>query len=335
MDKNNMKYKLSLMLFFATKSLLFPNELDEIIYLPLIKEHKNKKICYIFSSKIGKPISSLECEDIGKQSKDLIPVKFKSKWGFVNSEGIWVITPEYDFADNFYSNLARVKKNNKFGFIDKRGNLIIEFKFLYAGNFFEGEDYAPYQCGEEKNYLFGYINKKGNVIIPCEFQMAYDFRNHVAKARKWDLYGYISFDSKNKTKRILQNFSFRLAGDFGNFITYVFRDDFFYYISVYGKTIKKLEPHFVPGNFSVTDPLGIFQDLTTGYYGYIDTSINIVIPPIFLEAEEFYLGYAKVIGPSHYQNIDDDSKRIITQYREKLYEEFYINRSGKRITMWN
>lgn len=330
-----MKFKSLLIIFLFFSNLLFSKELEKVIYLPLIKNHGDKKICYIFSSLTGKLISKFECQDIGKQSKDLIPLKSGGKWGFINSLGEWVITPEFDFVDNFYSDFARVQKNNKYGFIDKNGKVVIEIKFPYVGNFFEGENYAPFQCNEVNNYLYGYIDKKGNVIIPCEYQMAYDVRNNIARVRKWDLYGFISYDNKNKIKKILQNFSFRLAGDFGNHIAYVLKNDSFYYILSNGKEIKKLNDNYIPGNFSITDPLADFQDLNSGYYGYFDTNFEVRILPMFLEAHEFFLGYAKVIGPIDYHDTHYDLNLLLIRYKEKKYEEFYIDTTGKRITYWD
>lgn len=330
-----MKIKITLIILLFFLNILYSNDLNQIIYLPLIKEQNNRKICYIFSSLTGEILSNLECEDTGKQSKDLIPLKFKNKWGYVNQFGTWVISPEFDFADNFYSDLARVVKNNKYGFIDKQGNVVIDFIFPYAGNFMEGEELTPFQCDEKNHYLFGYIDKQGKIVIPCEFQMAYDFRNKIAKARKWDLYGYISYDNKNRIKKILQNFSYRLAGDYGNSITYVLRNDKFFFISTYGKLLKILENHYIPGNFSITDPLANFQDLKSGYFGYFDTTFKIIIPPIFLEAEEFYLGFAKVKGPVDYHNKDYDTNLLLLKYKEKKFEEFYIDTLGRRITFHN
>ncbi|GIX40711.1 MAG: hypothetical protein KatS3mg129_0444 [Leptospiraceae bacterium] len=301
-----------------------------MIFLPLKKENR----CYIFSSLTGEKLSYFECEDIGKQSKDLIPVKFKGKWGYINGKGIWIIEPKFDFADNFYKDLARVRINQKYGFINKKGEVVIDLKFRYAGSFIDN-DIAPIQCNEDKNDLYGYIDITGKIIIPCEFQNAYEFINNVARARKWDLYGYIFYDNKDKKRKILQNFQYKLAGDFGTTITYVLKKNGFVFIEPDGKIKKQLDSSLVPDSFSFTDPLAKIQDLNTGWYGYIDKEFRIQIPAIFLKAEMFYLGYAKVIGPKIYQNIDIDVKEVEESYKKNNYEEFYIDTLGRRITFWD
>ncbi len=325
---------ISFFLIFFCVEFLFSRE---HIFLPLIKNEKNnKKICYIFSGLTGEKLSYFGCEDIGKQSKDLIAVKQNGKWGYVNYLGDWEILPQFDFADSFYNDLARVEKNDKYMFINKKGEIIIDIRYLYVGNFYFSE-LAPVQCEENKNYYYGYINKKGNLIIPCMYQIAYEFYNNIARVRQWDLYGYIVYDSKKLKYRLLQNFMYRLAGDFTQSITYVLKDDKFVYINPEGEIKKKLEKNIIPDNFSLTDPFGKFQDLNNGWYGYWDLNFDVILPPIFLEGENFYLSYAKVKGPKFYidKKSIKDHKEILNAYRENNIEEFYIDTSGRRITFWD
>ena len=301
---------------------------NEMLFLPL----KNKNGCSIFSSVSGEKLANFPCEEMGKPSKDLIPVKFNQKWGYVNSYGNWIIPPIYEYADNFYNDLARVKKNQKYGFINKNGEVVIDFKFLYVGNFLYDE-LAPVQCSEKHNYLYGYINKKGELMIPCEFQSAYEFRKNIARVRKWDLYGYIFFDKKSQKHHLLQNFSYRLAGDFGSVsIAYVLKNQGFFYVNPQGKIEHILDKDIIPDDFSVTDPLAKFQNLKTGLYGFYDKNLKEIIPPIFLEAETFYLGFARVAGPKNYQNIHVNISEVLKSYERSEYEEFYIDTLGRRIT---
>ncbi len=59
-------------------------------------------------------------------SEGLASAKRNNKWGFINSEGKFVIPPQYDKVDCFRpSGLCAVQKNGKWGFIDKTGKEII------------------------------------------------------------------------------------------------------------------------------------------------------------------------------------------------------------------
>lgn len=321
--------KLLIIIFFYC-NYLFSKE----ILLPLINE--SNKDCYIFSSLTGEITAKIQCEDIGKPAKELIPVKKNNKWGFVNKFGNWVIPNIYDFADNFYSNLARVRIKDKYGFIDKNNQIVIPIQFNYVGNFSEQVELAPFQC-ENYNFLYGYINKKGEKVIKCQYQIAYEFRNQFARARKWDLYGFLFYDTKKNLLKEFKNFQYDLAGDFGNSLTYVFFDKGFFLLDHKGNHIKVINENWVIGNFSISNKksLAVIQDLTTGLYGYIDESQKVVIPVIFLRAYEFYLDYAKVKGPVIYQNPNIKIEEVIKEYQQNKYEEFYIDTEGRRITFFN
>ncbi len=58
--------------------------------------------------------------------KGYAAVKKNGKWGFINTDGNFVIEPAYDDARSFSNDLAAVKIGDKWGFIDPEGKLVIE-----------------------------------------------------------------------------------------------------------------------------------------------------------------------------------------------------------------
>lgn len=48
------------------------------------------------------------------------------KWGFMNSNGIITIAPQFDDTRNFAGSLAAVQLKGNWGFINKQGNMMIE-----------------------------------------------------------------------------------------------------------------------------------------------------------------------------------------------------------------
>ncbi len=290
------------------------------IFLPL----KKNNLCYIFSSHTRKILSSFECEAIGKQSHFLIPVKLQGKWGYIDSKGNWVIKPQYDFADSFTEDVARVRKENLYGYINSKNQIIIPFQYYDAGNF--SGNLAPVQC--KQNY-YGYINKNNVLVIPCRFQKSFEFQNEIARIFRNDVYGYIT------KSRFEPEIYYRYATDFGFHRAFVLthRHKSFWLINEKQNFIKELSFNWIPFSFSKDVPLAVFLDLRTGWYGFLDRDGSVAIPPIFLIAEDFYLGYAKVKGPKTYIDSSGayDYKDI---YQNQNYEEFYISSDGKRITFF-
>lgn len=57
-------------------------------------------------------------------SEGLCPVKTDGLWGYIDENAVWIITPQYDSADNFQDGLALVEKDGKLGYIDNDEQVI-------------------------------------------------------------------------------------------------------------------------------------------------------------------------------------------------------------------
>jgi len=93
------------------------------------------------------------------------------------------ITSEYSSANNFSEGLASVLINNgqlRWGFINTSGQLVISPQFKFAGIFSEG--LAAVDFGENNGASYGYIDQTGATVISPQFNNAKDFNNGVAEA---------------------------------------------------------------------------------------------------------------------------------------------------------
>ena len=60
-------------------------------------------------------------------SEGLAPAaNVKGYWGYIDTKGIWVIKPMYDFTDSFINGEARVIKDSKVFYIDKKNKVLHE-----------------------------------------------------------------------------------------------------------------------------------------------------------------------------------------------------------------
>jgi len=83
-----------------------------------------------------------------------------SQYGFINEKGKWIITPQFNSADQFFEGKARVQKNGKWGYINKKGVIIIQPQFSQCHNFSEGLAPASF-----KNNLWGLIDSSGKFVL--------------------------------------------------------------------------------------------------------------------------------------------------------------------------
>lgn len=66
------------------------------------------------------------------QQPNLFPYSVGSGWGYVNSQGEWVIQPQYDVAEAFTEGLAAVRKDGYYFYINEDNEALCEAKYAYA-----------------------------------------------------------------------------------------------------------------------------------------------------------------------------------------------------------
>jgi len=151
------------------------------------------------SSSTSSPTGSNPTAD---PSPTLLPVKVSGKWGYVNSSGQLVITPQFDSADDFhegraviclgkpcdpwdaYSTSPTIPNNSLWGFIDTSGKVVITPQYPEASAFSEGlAVICTGDCGSKptKPHARGYIDRDGKVVIPPQFGTASNFSEGLAQ----------------------------------------------------------------------------------------------------------------------------------------------------------
>ena len=121
-------------------------------------------------------------------SEGLAGVKVGGKWGFIDTKGEMVISPQFDEAGKFSEGLAAVFSQCRWGYIDKTGAFVIKPQFKFALEFSEGlavvdphpANEGPCPPGKSHGKL-GYINRSGKLVIEPQFDLAFQFIKGVAR----------------------------------------------------------------------------------------------------------------------------------------------------------
>lgn len=127
----------------------------------------------------------------GSFSNDLAPVQVDSQWGFIDKKGNLKIKPQFQRATSFSGDLAAVQEDSLWGFINDGGQFEINPVYDNVSAFSEG--LAPVQ----KDGSWGYINLKGKLVIPYQYNEAGGFSNDVARVVSGDQVRYISPKGKD------------------------------------------------------------------------------------------------------------------------------------------
>lgn len=120
----------------------------------------------------------------GLFSEGLAAVELGRRWGFISTNGAFVIGPqsEWNLPGQFSGGLARVyAAGGRSFFIDKTGAVAIppHLHRSYIYPFSEG--LAPFSIREREDARWGYIDTNGNVALEAKFDSVDKFKNGKAK----------------------------------------------------------------------------------------------------------------------------------------------------------
>ena len=142
---------------------------------------------------------SAACGGGDKKAMGCIPLKSGEKWGYVDSEGKWLINPQFESADAFHEGWAVVQRENgEYGFTDADGKIMNDAWYKGATRFSDGKAWVV-----AENTAPVLIDTKGNKLSEVrEALRVYSYTEGLAMALVKDektgrtLYGYL--DGKGK-----------------------------------------------------------------------------------------------------------------------------------------
>ncbi len=204
--------------------------------------------------------------------------KYGSEWGFINTKGEFVISPQYNYLATFQDELALARKSDKYIFINKKGDVVLESKYEDVRSFSEG--LAPIMINEK----WGFMDKNGKEKIKPQFDYVWGFQNGAARVLDGNYYGYIDFNG-NFIKMPVYQF----ALDFSEGLGCINDNGKWGYINISGE-FERIPFFEDAGQFSE----GLAAVAINGKYGFINKQYDFVIQPIFDFASKFVNGLAKV-----------------------------------------
>ena len=231
----------------------------------------------------------------------------KTVRGFINWNGKVIALPQFDDLHVFSEGMAAVKRNGKWGYIDENGNLAIDFKFDYASEFSEG--LASVKNGGK----IGCIDKTGKYVIEPVLNGCSKFVNGLAPAKSGEKWGLI-----DKTGKFVVSPQYDATQDISEGLVGVKLNGKWGFIDTTGKMVIQPEfewaKKFVLGNalvMSVINPTNNFKA-----YGLINKSGLYSIMPEYEIIGDFYDGIARA------------RMMVISNGKRMSGKEGYIDLSG-------
>jgi len=83
------------------------------------------------------------------------------KWGYIDTQGNWVMEPIYDEAQSISEGAAAVRVGGKWGYIDRANQWILQPQYRYANPFLAG---LAYNALDDQGKTWAYVNKQGKIV---------------------------------------------------------------------------------------------------------------------------------------------------------------------------
>lgn len=307
---------------------------------PFNNFYYEKVILYVSVALAGL-LSACSGSSDSKYSYKLIPVKSSEQWGFVSTEGKYVINPQFESAYFFSDGLALVQSSEgKFGYVGSDGKYIINANYKEATNFSDGLAFVVSEggyptCIDKKGEIkfalkeveqarmfseglapvkikgqWGFVDKKGEIVIAPQFDQVGTFSEGlVAVANRKDkeasrgnlLFGYV-----NKKGEFVVNLQFREAAPFSEGLAAVSDGEKYGFIDKKGSYV--INPQFRrTGNFRE----GLAPVKQGDSWGFIDKKGTFAINPQFQQAFAFSEGLAAVLSGHQFGFVDKEGKFVI------------------------
>jgi hypothetical protein len=172
------------------------------------------------------------------------------------------------------------------GFISAKGEMVIEPSFAEARAFSEG------LAAVRIKSKWGYVDGKGTLAIPRQFDDAFEFREGLAPVRLFvancvtkDPYGYV-----DRTGQYVIHPNYVWGARFSQGLARVQRlDNKVVFITPEEKEICDGVAYHPKGDF--TEERLVLM-MVKGRFGYADTTGRVVIPPQYVDANDFHEGLA-------------------------------------------
>ena len=262
------------------------------------------------------------------QQAFLYPVAKDNKWGYIDQTGKIVIAPQFEAAYDFQDGMARVVDQGKIVFIDQTGKIVLRPTFQIIEDFSEG--LAAVNNGQRRAPnigliiepgRWGYIDKTGQLAIPMKFTHAENFSEGLAAAETDQRSGFI-----DRKGNMLFEVPFNVTMGFREGIVAALYKGDVAYFDRHGKKLVTPPLDYGPSYHSFSEGLATIE--TGGKSGYMDKTGKLVIPAMFVDAEDFSEGLAavQVTGEMRWCPADEAGSRYGSA---KSYG--YIDRNGKMV----
>lgn len=202
----------------------------------------------------------------------MVKIKEAKKWGFIDTSGQIVISPQFDqeYSTGFSEGLVDVCKNDRWGYIDAKGEQVIPFDFDWTNAFHDG--YAIVTRNKKKIFIDRNGEKLNTVKCSIPDTINGGFKEGLAVVKVGKKYGVINTNGDLVIEPIYDGMD-----GFNNGLCGVDVDGKIGFINHQGELI--IEPRFSRVNYFHNDIAPVSLDNKS--WGLINKKGDFIVEPKF------------------------------------------------------
>jgi hypothetical protein len=236
----------------------------------------------------GTLVSELIYDQILVSYDPYYKVKLNGAWRVINERAESVLPSSIELEGTIVYNsttsfVKKIEGKRKKGMINMKGEVVIPALFdELTGSFSEG------LMRVVRDQKVGFVDKAGNEVIPLEYEdVGYTFYEQKVRAKKNGKWGFI-----NTSNEVVVDFIYDQVGEFSEGLAMVLSNRKAGYVDPNGVVKIPLQLDFISAN-KFNDGLAVYLN-EDQKFGYMDTSGDVEIAPLFDSAEPFSKGKAHV-----------------------------------------
>lgn len=254
------------------------------------------------------------------------------QWGYINTKGEFVITPQFDAVTEFSDGYASVSVGGKWGIIDSSGSYVVSPQYGYISRFSKGVAVVVnFDVDDDGNDKYGLIDTKGKLLLPITYDeigssnfdelnsdgLNFDDDIDIFRIESNEKYGYA-----NTKGEIIVNPTYDSAGSFSEGYADVCNNEKYGFIDQKGKLV-------IPCQYDKTLS---FKENVCGVcvgekWGVINKKGKYIANPKYDSMSSYSEGYAAIKKDDKWGYIDTKGKEVI----KTKYVDAYSFINGKAV----
>lgn len=220
----------------------------------------------------------------------LAPAKEGELWGYINTNGDFVIPPQYKYAGEFYSGIAIVKDTDHHYIINSSGEILHKNESSIRQNPTRPKEPSVFFCNEE-----GYgLAVDGRIVIPPQYSYIDNFKNGYAVVENNEKFGIadtsgdivipIEYDSAASAEAKLYQSDIQLSDTYAEYdnaqMNFEISDDNIM-IDLSGSRLYDRSVYGVFNSGNARWFVNAATSLSTDKIGVVDKNGNFIVTPRF------------------------------------------------------